>query len=114
MSFKMKIIQPTGSLDGPQAKHLSQEVENLVKVGDNLILVDLQQVTFVDSSGLGGLVSAFKKVRDAKGRLALCSVNAQARMVLELTRTDQLFEIFPDQAAFEQSLQTSELSQAAC
>jgi anti-anti-sigma factor len=104
MNPEVKVVQPSGILNSSLAGQLCHEVDEVVKAGKRLILVDLQSVTFVDSSGLGGLVNAFKAVRDAGGRLVLCSVCEQARMLLEITGMDQVFEIFSDLNEFSQSV----------
>lgn len=108
MNSDLKLIQPSGILNSSLANQLCQEVDESLKSGDRLILVNLQNVTFIDSSGLGGLVNAFKSARAAGGRLVLCSVAEQARMLLEITGMDQVFEVFSSPAEFEQSpLQTA-------
>lgn len=104
MNSEMKVIQPSGILNSSLAAQLCRDVEEVVKAGSRLILVDLQGVTFIDSSGLGGLVNAFKATRAVGGRLVLCSVCEQARMLLEISGMDQVFEIFPNQGEFSQSL----------
>jgi len=103
MNSDLKLIQPTGILNSSLANQLCHEVNDMVNRGDKLILVDLQSITFIDSSGLGGLVNAFKSVRSAGGRLVLCSVGDQGRMLLEITGMDQVFEIFANQSEFEQA-----------
>lgn len=68
------------------------------------MLVDFKDVTFMDSSGLGALVLAFKTLRAADTKLVLCSINEQVRILFELTNMDKVFEIFPSQDAFNQVL----------
>lgn len=104
MNSEIKVIQPTGILDNSLASQLCREVEETVKAGSQIILVNLEGVSFIDSSGLGGLVNAFKSARSAGGRLILCSVCEQARMLLEITGMDQVFEIFPTPADVNQTL----------
>ena len=55
---------------------------------------------------------ALKSVKSVGGRLFLCSVGDQARMLFELTGVDRVFEVFPDQAALHHALEnTPELFQ---
>lgn len=103
MNADLKLIQPVGILNSSLANQLCHDVDEIVKAGYRLILVDLQDITFIDSSGLGGLVNAFKSTRAAAGRLVLCSVGEQGRMLLEITGMDQVFEIYANQAEFEQT-----------
>lgn len=103
MNADLQLIQPAGILNNALAQQLCLEVDEVVKTGSKLILVDLQQITFIDSSGLGGLVNAFKSTRAAGGRLALCSVGEQGRMLLEITGMDQIFEIYANRTEFEKT-----------
>lgn len=104
MSSQVRVFCPSGALDSLAATELRWEVANAISAGARTILINCQDVTFMDSSGLGALVMMLKHVREAKGKLALCSTIDQIEMLLELTSMDQVFQVFPDQAAFEQAL----------
>ena len=104
MNYIIKVIKPSGILDGTKAPTFRQEVSNCVKEGADKILINFQEVTFMDSSGLGALVLALKTVRAAGGKLFLCSINEQIRMLFELTSMDRVFEIHPNQEAFEKDV----------
>lgn len=105
MNSEIKIVEPSGILDNSLAKQLCHEVDEIISTGNQTILVDLKGISFIDSSGLGGLVNAFKSARAAGGRLVICSVCEQPRMLLEITGMDQVFEIFPDQAEFNKTVE---------
>jgi len=92
-----KIIQPSGFFDGKKGRQIHEEISTT-------ILIDFQFVTFMDSSGFGTLLLTLKTVRQKKARLALCSINEQIKMILELSDTSKVFEVFPDQAAFMQTV----------
>lgn len=104
MKPDVKIIEPTGILDGTQANEFRQHVEAALEQGANTILIDLKDITFVDSSGLGILVVVLKKVRAARKNMYVCSINEQVRMLFELTSMDQVFEVLADRAAFEEKI----------
>lgn len=104
MNSEIKVIKPSGILDSSSATQVCHEVNNCVNEGFKFFLIDMEAVTFIDSSGLGGVVNAFKTVRSAGGKLVLCSVNDQARMLLEITGMDQIFDIFLNQEAFSLTL----------
>ncbi len=59
-------------------------------------MVDLQAVRFVDSSGLGALVSGFKNASSRSGCLKLAGLQLQVKSMFELTRLHRVFEIFID------------------
>ncbi|WP_206602957.1 STAS domain-containing protein [Leptolyngbya ohadii] len=96
----VKVIQPNGILDATQADHLKDEVNHCLSAGAGCILIDFQDVTFMDSSGLAALISAVRLVRDQGKKLCLCSVNQQIKMLLELTSVDQIFQVFGNQEEF--------------
>jgi anti-sigma B factor antagonist len=104
MNSHIKVVQPSGILDSTKTNQFRAEISELVNGGAKTILVNLKDVTFIDSSGLGALVIALKTVRSAGARFYICSINEQVRILFELTSMDQVFEVFPDQAAFEESI----------
>jgi anti-anti-sigma factor len=108
MNSGVKIIQPSGILDSIQATEVRQQITELVESKAEIVLVDLQNVTFIDSSGLGLLAIAFKAIRDAGGKLYLCSVGQQPQMLLELTGMEQVFQIFPSRDEFMKTLVPSD------
>lgn len=99
----MKVIQVCGILGHTQAKQFRQEILDVIAVGTREVLVDFEQVAFMDSSGLGALVSGLKAVTAVQGNLALCSVRQEIKMLLELADVLQFFPIFPSQTAFYQA-----------
>jgi anti-anti-sigma factor len=105
MSSDVKIVKPMGVLDGVQASPFRQNIVSLADKGAKTILIDFQDVTFMDSSGLGALVLALKAVRMAGGRLFVCSINEQIRILFELTSMDRVFEIFETQEEFLKSFE---------
>jgi len=104
MDFPVTVIKPSTVLDSVQAKQLRQDIMASLEAGAKIVLLNLQSITFIDSSGLGELVIALKASRTEGSRLCLCSVGEQPRLLFELTGMDQLFEIFDDQAAFDQTI----------
>jgi anti-anti-sigma factor len=97
------VIQPSGVFDGSQAIAFRQVIQDHLTRA-KLILLDLKEVKFMDSSGLGVIVAAVKTVRAADGKLCLCSANQQVKMLFELTSVDQVLEVFPDRAAFVEAI----------
>jgi anti-anti-sigma factor len=104
----VEIIQPIGILNVSNANELRQEVNAILARNDkNIILIDFQEVTFIDSAGIGTLVAILKAVRSAQKELYLCSIAAQVKMVFDLTRMNQIFKIFTNPEEFAaQKLQT--------
>ncbi len=101
---QIQIIKPSGILDATTSQELRVQITECVNSGIKIILVDFQDVTFMDSSGLGALVLAFKALRAVDSKLFICSVNEQIKILFELTGMDKVFTIFVNQNEFEQSV----------
>ncbi|WP_305044357.1 STAS domain-containing protein [Geoalkalibacter sp.] len=81
-------------LDAHNSGELKSQMLSLFEEGKNHIVIDLQEVRFVDSSGLGALVSGFKNASARNGNLKLCGLQPQVKSMFELTRLHRVFEIF--------------------
>ena len=77
----------------------------LFEEGKHNLVVDLQAVRFVDSSGLGALVSGFKNASSRNGNLKLAGLQLQVKSMFELTRLHRVFEIYTDSAEALSSFQ---------
>mgnify|MGYP005851049177 CR=1 FL=1 len=102
MQPSVKIIEPSGILDSTQADIFRKDVDEALAGGADVLLIDLKDITFVDSSGLGVLVVVLKKVRASKKQMYVCSINDQVRMLFELTSMDRVFEVLQDRAEFDE------------
>ncbi len=89
------ILRPSGQVDADSAPDLKALLKQLVEQGVRLLVVDLDQVDFIDSSGLSALVSGLKAVRQHNGTLNLCRAHTQALTSLRLTMLDRVFSIYP-------------------
>lgn len=93
------VLSITGDVDAASSVELAPVFTELLQEGRRRFVIDLSGVPFMDSSGLAFLVMASNRVRSASGSLRLCGVQEQLQGVLELTRLDRMFDIFPDAAA---------------
>lgn len=87
------ITLPGETLDAGNAKILKEELAPMMQPGAKLIF-DLTQLRFVDSSGLGLLLSCLRQVHNTGGDLKLCGLNKAVRALFELVRMHRVFEIF--------------------
>lgn len=101
MSANVQVIEPAGILDSTKAEEFRASVEAMIEEGAEIILVDLKDITFIDSSGLGTLVVLLKKARSLDRSFCICSINDQVRMLFELTSMDRVFEIYENRQAFD-------------
>jgi len=78
---------------------LRDTVKSLSAQGHKKILLDLGDVTYIDSSGIGELVSAFTSVRNSGGELKLLKLTKQVHDLLQVTKLHTIFDIQEDEAA---------------
>ena len=82
----------TDRLDAAIAPELNTVISGLVEDGHNKILLDFNKVTFMDSSGLGAVVSGLKAVGD-DGDLVVCDLQGVVEELFKLTHMDRVFTI---------------------
>jgi len=87
------IIDVKGQLIVGNRQELKQKVLDELETGSHRFLIDFAGTGYIDSSGLGVLVSLSKKIREQGGELRLASLNEDLRTLFELTKLDSLFHI---------------------
>ncbi len=97
-----KILQLTGEVDVYTAPKLKSSLIDLVDQGNFKIIVNLEKVDFMDSSGLGVLVGGLKRVRSHDGAIALVCTQEN---ILKIFRITGLVKVFPIFEAEEQAVQ---------
>ena len=95
------VVKPSGNINASTAvKFQNQLVQAISADNTSALLLDLEQVEFLDSAGLMALVSAMRLARSLNKRFSLCSVSPDIRMIFELSQLDRVFEIRESAAAF--------------
>ncbi|GAC1678795.1 MAG: anti-sigma factor antagonist BldG [Candidatus Dormibacteraceae bacterium] len=88
------VVAPTGRLDVAGAPTLKEPISEALKNGPPRVVLDMEGISFVDSTGLGSVIAALKQIRSSQGDLRLAAPNQQVRVVLELTTLDRVFPYF--------------------
>jgi anti-sigma B factor antagonist len=78
---------------------LREEVRKLVAAGKTKIVLNLGEVNYIDSSGLGELVSAYTAVKNAGGELKLLNLTSKVRDLLVITKLVTVFDVKDDEAS---------------
>jgi anti-sigma B factor antagonist len=81
-------------VDANNSEELKAELRRLFESGTKDLILDLKEVLFIDSSGLGVLVSGYKNASILHGSLKLSSLQSQVKSMFELTRLHRVFDIF--------------------
>jgi anti-anti-sigma factor len=99
------LIITQGDIDHSTCRAVETVLNDAILDGNTVVLLDLSQVTYIDSGGLSVLFSGARKLRD-KGWLGLIAPNASVRRLLEIVGVlaDPGFRVFDDQAAAEAAL----------
>jgi anti-sigma B factor antagonist len=84
------VIRGDGRLNMVSGPALRETVKRRIDAGEPRIVVDLSGVPFMDSSGLGALISCLKSAREASGDLRIVSPSTQVTMVLTLSNVDKI------------------------
>ncbi|MEX2181664.1 MAG: STAS domain-containing protein [Gemmatimonadaceae bacterium] len=87
------VIEIEGQLIVSNRQELKQRVLDEAEAGARKILVDFGKTGYIDSSGLGVLVSLAKRLRELGGDLRLANLNDDLQTLFELTKLDTLFQI---------------------
>lgn len=88
------VLEVSGELDLHTSPALRDKVTELLEAGTTKLAIDLEQVGFMDSSSLGVLVMALKRIRERDGDLALVGANGSPLKVLALTGIDRLMPTY--------------------
>jgi len=90
------VLTPLGRIDASCSGQVKDKVLSMIDDSQTRLLLDLSEVDFIDSSGLGMLVSCLNTMKKAGGTLKLCSFQENPKHVFEMTRLDRIFEVFED------------------
>jgi anti-sigma B factor antagonist len=106
MTFKTRevggvtIVDLSGKITlGEGGVTLREEVRKLVGEGQKKIVLNLAEVNYIDSSGLGELVSAYTAVKNAGGELKLLNLTSKVRDLLVITKLVTVFDVAENEAA---------------
>ncbi|HEX6502207.1 MAG TPA: STAS domain-containing protein [Terriglobales bacterium] len=95
-------------LRGPLTTENLSPFQNAMRRDDSSVLfLDLTDVPYIDSAGLGSLVSAYISLNKMGRRVVLTGVNPRVLKLFEITKVEQLFLMFPDVHAAIEALSTS-------
>ena len=84
---------------GEGSSNLREGIREMVAKGNKKILLNLGEVTYIDSSGIGELVSGFTSVANGGGQLKLINLTKRVKDLLQITKLYTVFEVFDDEAA---------------
>ncbi|MCI0403532.1 MAG: STAS domain-containing protein [Acidobacteria bacterium] len=84
---------------GEESSALREKIKDLIAGGKTRIVLNLGRISFIDSAGVGTLVSAYTSARSQGGEVKLSSLTKKFRETLQVTRLLTVFEVFDDDPA---------------
>jgi anti-sigma B factor antagonist len=92
----IQIMHCGGSLDADTVPAFKKVAFDLVGTGAKRIVIDCMNLTFIDSMGLGVLISLLRRVRSRDGDVKVAALSDEVRTIFEITRLHRLFEVCAD------------------
>lgn len=86
------ITLPGESIDTSNAKELRAQLDSILEENQKVVF-DMSQLKFLDSSGLGTMLSCLRRINSSGGELKLCNMTQQVKVLFELVRMHKIFEI---------------------
>jgi len=107
---EITVLKLSGRLDLASGSDLKHRIKELFEKECNSFHFNMSEIEFVNSSGLGTLVSVMKEVRLRKGRLTLSDLASYVQEIFDITQLSHIFEIYGSQEEALSSYQTSTVS----
>jgi anti-anti-sigma factor len=107
---QLVILQPQGNLDLEHSQAFKEQLASLILQPNDLWVIDLTHVDFMDSAGLSTLVTGLSIARSRGCRLVVCNLHAHIRIIFELTGLDLIFEIFESYNAVLTTVNSQQLN----
>jgi anti-sigma B factor antagonist len=94
----ISVCRIVGDIDVNSSPEVKQSFDNLIKEKKEKIVVNLKDVSYVDSSGLATLVEIFKNLRTYGGKMKLTNLSSKVMGLFEITKLNKLFDIEAEEA----------------
>lgn len=91
---KKGIVAVFGDVDLYSVVKLKEELEKLINSEVLTIIVNMQNVTYIDSSGIGALIGSLKKITAKNGKFYLCEVPENVMKIFRFTSLHKIFHIY--------------------
>lgn len=108
MKNDIVILHIVGEIDLYNAPEIKDIINKIIEERNYNVIIDLEKVTYIDSSGIGALISSLSSLKKYHGSLKIINVYSSVRKVFELTKLTSFFEIYDsEQDAIEAFSQLS-------
>ena len=90
------VLPLKGEIDLHVSPVVTASLTAMIEKKPERMVIDLSDVTYIDSAGLAALIQAMQKVEGYGGKFLLAGLQETVRSIFEISRLDQVFQIFPD------------------
>ena len=90
------VLPLKGEIDLHVSPSVTASLNSMIEKKPQRLVVDLSDVTYIDSAGLAALIGAMQKVEGYGGKFLLAGLQETVRSIFEISRLDQVFQIIPD------------------
>ncbi|EIE00970.1 MULTISPECIES: STAS domain-containing protein [Leptospira] len=97
-SGNIVILDINGEIDLYNAPEIKDVIAKLIEEQKYYTIINLEKVSYIDSSGIGALISSLSNLKKYQGGLKIINVAGSVRKVFELTKLTSFFEIFDNEA----------------
>lgn len=92
------VLDISGEIDLYNAPEIKDTINQLIEDQKYNVIINLEKVSYIDSSGIGALISSLSSLKKYQGGLKIINVYASVRKVFELTKLTSFFEIFDSES----------------
>lgn len=89
----VKVCYAEGDIDINTSPQVKKAFDKLIQSKSEKVLINLQKVGYIDSSGLATFVEILKSVKNFGGKLKLCNLSNKVKSLFEITKLEKLFDI---------------------
>jgi anti-sigma B factor antagonist len=93
---RSNVLPLKGEIDLHVSPTVTASLNKMIEKKPQRLVVDLSDVSYIDSAGLAALIEAMQKVEGYGGKFMLAGLQETVRSIFEISRLDQIFQIFPD------------------
>jgi anti-anti-sigma factor len=89
---------------GPDCRRIEEEIDSLISANQTRVILDLTQVTHIDSAAVGSIVRCFSRLKSCNGMLRLAGATGMTEHSFKLTQVHKILEMYPTAAAAAENL----------
>ncbi|MBM7555264.1 STAS domain-containing protein [Halanaerobacter jeridensis] len=99
------IVRINGNFDLHTAEYFKKQISSYLKKEINNLILDLQSIDVIDSSGIGAILSIYKKIKKRGGKIVIININPTLKRIFELSGLLNIIKVYSSQREALEKLQ---------